>query len=61
MRRWVCVWLPRFQTDRLERRKRRTDAPHNQPLAIIAPGKGGNRLVALNSCAEGIGVRVGMC
>lgn len=60
MRRWVCVWLPRFQTDRLERRKRETETPHDQALAIIAPGKGGNRLVAVNLRAERMGLRVGM-
>ncbi|MDX2266447.1 MAG: DNA polymerase Y family protein [Hyphomicrobiales bacterium] len=60
MRRWVCVWLPRFRTDRLERRRRETEAPHDQPLAIIAPGKGGNRLVAVNAAAARVGLRAGI-
>ena len=86
-RRIVCVWLPRFLTDRLTRVAAGADAPlrafsastelenSSQPLsgraslqkansdgllAVIAPGKGGNRLVAVNEAAERAGLRQGM-
>ncbi|MDX2264782.1 MAG: DNA polymerase Y family protein [Hyphomicrobiales bacterium] len=52
--------MPHFQTDRLERRKRETEAPHDGSLAIIGPGKGGNRLTAVNLCSERMGLRLGM-
>ena len=47
MRRMVCVWLPRFRTDRLERVEAASSALRNRPLAITTPGKGGNRLIAV--------------
>jgi protein ImuB len=55
MRRVLCVLLPSFLTDLLER-EARYDRPHN-PLVIAAPGKGGNRLVAVNAQAQTLGLR----
>jgi protein ImuB len=55
----VCVWLPRFQTGRIERKERGGKA-RPEALAIIASGKGGNRLVAVNAKAEAAGLRPGM-
>lgn len=60
MRRMVCVWLPRFRTDRIERAEAVKNALRNRPLAVITAGKGGNRLIAVNVPAENLGLRPGM-
>jgi protein ImuB len=54
----VCVWLPQLATDRLERKHDAARPP--EPLVVSAPGKGGNRLVAVNAAAERLGLREGM-
>jgi protein ImuB len=56
----LCVWLPRFLTDRLSRSDLAMDAPPEALLAVTNPGKGGNRLVAVNLRAEKAGLRAGM-
>jgi protein ImuB len=56
----LCVWLPRFLTDRLSRMSAPMNAPPEAPLAVTASGKGGNRLIAVNGHAEAAGLRPGM-
>jgi protein ImuB len=60
MRRILCVWLPRFLTDRLTRTQSEPATQQDALLAITASGKGGNRLVAVNASAEATGLKPGM-
>ncbi|MGH1350225.1 MAG: Y-family DNA polymerase [Methyloligellaceae bacterium] len=53
----VSVWLPHWQTDRLERQKQ-SGAPR-EPLVLYLPEKGGDRVVALNREAEKQGLKKG--
>ncbi len=57
MRRVVCVSLPEFQTERIVAIGQ---APANASFAVIAKGKGGNRLIAANGIARAWGIRAGM-
>jgi protein ImuB len=56
----LCVWLPRFLTDRLSRLGSTIKAPLDGLLAVKTSAKGGNRLVAVNAKAEAAGLRPGM-
>jgi protein ImuB len=60
MARVISIWLPFWKTDRLERRGGGVKLHEPSPLAVIAPGKGGKRLLALNSPAREAGLRAGM-
>ena len=60
MRRTVCVWLPRFRTDRLQKKRQLLENLPNRALAVVAPGKGGNRLIAVDAQAARIGLQAGM-
>lgn len=59
-KRFVCVWLPRFLTDRLTNAAPGRSVPPESLLAVIAPGKGGNRIVAISAVAEAAGIKPGM-
>ena len=52
--------LPRFRTDRLTRSLAGGNASPEALLTVAAPGKGGNRLIAVNAAAERAGLRPGM-
>jgi protein ImuB len=56
----LCVWLPRFLTDRLSRTLAPMSARRETLLAVTASGKGGNRLIAVNEDAQAAGLRPGM-
>ena len=61
MARVVSIWLPFWRTDRLERPASGGIRLHEaSPFAIIAKGKGGKRLLALNAAARESGLRPGM-
>lgn len=75
MKRVVSLWLPTFATDRLGRRRKpvaralRSDAqssrprsapPGGVPLATIAPGPGGIRVIAVSLAARAGGVVPGL-
>lgn len=60
MARVISIWLPFWKTDRLERRGGGTRLHEPSPLAVIAKGKGGKRLIALNAEAREAGLRKGM-
>jgi protein ImuB len=62
LRRLLALWLPRFATDRLVRR-RAAHAPAadlRRPLAVTADDRGRLRLAAVNRAAELAGLRPGM-
>ncbi|MEJ5231792.1 MAG: DNA polymerase Y family protein [Geminicoccaceae bacterium] len=52
--RWLSIRLPRWPIQRRRLRARRNGAPwpEAEPLALVAPGPGGPRLVAVNAAAE---------
>ena len=52
MARVISIWLPFWKTDRLERRGGGLKLHEPAPLAVIAQGKGGKRLIALNTGAR---------
>src|SRR6202034_3233070 len=56
MRRFLCLWFPRWQTDRWQRQH---NAPPG-PLALTASGQGGIRLTAVDRSAARLGLSVGM-
>jgi protein ImuB len=56
-RRYLSVWLRRLSTDRIERR---SAAPGDAPLAIVAPVKSALRLTGLNDVAARLGLKTGM-
>ncbi len=60
MSRVISIWLPFWKTDRLERRGGGVKLHEPAPLAVIAKGKGGKRLIALNAGAREAGLRAGM-
>ncbi len=63
MQRVVSLWLPFWRTDRLERQADGGVRLHDRqakPLAVIASGKGGKRIVALNRSAAEAGLRTEM-
>src|SRR5262249_49175168 len=63
MQRVVSIWLPSWRTDRIEERAKGSIGlhdPEGKPLAVIATGKGGKRIVALNQCARSAGLRMDM-
>lgn len=61
MARVVSIWLPFWRTDRLERPASGGIRLHEAlPFAIVAKGKGGKRLLALNAAARETGLRPGM-
>lgn len=60
MARVISIWLPFWKTDRLERRGGGIKLHEPLPLALIAKGKGGKRLIALNAGAKEAGLRRGM-
>ncbi len=57
MRRFLCLWFPRFPTDRW--RRLRPDAPPG-PLALTQAGQGGVRLTAVDPAAAALGLATGM-
>lgn len=60
MARVISIWLPFWKTDRLERQGGGLKLHEPAPLAVIARGKGGKRLIALNTGARDAGLRAGM-
>ncbi len=63
MQRVISIWLPYWRTDRLEAQEDGGVGLHDpspKPLAVIAKGKGGKRIVGLNRAARGAGLRTGM-
>ncbi|MDG5497584.1 DNA polymerase Y family protein [Niveispirillum sp. BGYR6] len=58
-RRFVCIWLSRWPTDRWQRRNS-PGGTHPGPLALVLPGQGGIRLHAVNALASADGLSVGM-
>ena len=61
MPRVISIWLPFWRTDRLERLEGGGIRLHEQsPFAVIAKGKGGKHLLALNASAREAGLRSGM-
>ena len=60
MPRVISIWLPFWRTDRLERLGGGVKLHEPVPLAVIAKGKGGKRLLALNASAAEAGLRPGM-
>jgi protein ImuB len=56
MRRFLCLWFPRWQTDRWQRQG---DAISG-PLALTASGQGGIRLTAVDRSAARQGLSAGM-
>jgi protein ImuB len=58
-RRFVCIWLSRWPTDRWQRRNS-PGTQHSGPLALVLPGQGGIRLHAVNALASADGLSVGM-
>ncbi len=57
MRRFLCLWFPRFSTDRW--RRLRTE-PLPRPLALSLRGQGGVRLTAVDERAAALGLHAGM-
>ncbi len=62
MSRVVSIWLPFWKTDRLEKRRAGGSGRHepDSPLAVVAAGRGGKRVIALNSVGLEEGLRPGM-
>ncbi len=60
MARVISIWLPFWKTERLERQGGGVKLHEPEPLAVIAKGKGGKRLLALNAGAREAGLRSGM-
>ena len=60
MARVICIWLPFWKTDRLERRSGGVKLHEPLPLTVITKGKGGKRLLALNTAAREAGLQTGM-
>jgi protein ImuB len=56
MRRFLCLWFPRWQTDRW----RRQTLYQGGPLALTTSGQGGVRLTAIDRSAARLGLTVGM-
>jgi protein ImuB len=63
MPRVVSIWLPSWRTDRIETRARDgigLPEAEAKALAVLATGKGGKRILALNRFAQMEGLRTGM-
>lgn len=61
MKRFVSIWLRRWETDRFFRAHRKGEAASADgaiPFALIESGAGGERLVALTSVAQNLGLSV---
>jgi protein ImuB len=56
-RRYLSVWLKRLPTDRLARR---SSAPDDAPLVVVAPVKSALRITAMNNAAARLGLMGGM-
>jgi protein ImuB len=56
-RRYLSVWLKRLPTDRLARR---SSAPDDAPLIVVAPVKSALRITAMNNAAARLGLMAGM-
>src|SRR3954451_2047980 len=56
-RRYLSLWLRRLSTDRIERR---SAAPADAPLVVVAPVKSALRLTGLNDAAARLGLKSGM-
>ena len=56
-RRYLSLWLRRLSTDRIERR---SSAPADTPLVVVASVKGAQRITALNDAAARLGLKTGM-
>jgi protein ImuB len=57
MRRFLCLWLPRWPTDRWQRQQAE---PVAGPLVLTASGQGGIRLTAVDRAAARMGLSAGM-
>jgi len=57
MRRFLCLWFPRWQTDRW---RRQFQCPADLPLALTARGQGGIRLTSVDRTAARLGLSAGM-
>src|SRR6186713_3359614 len=56
-RRYLSVWLKRLPTDRLARR---SSAPDDAPLVVVASVKSALRITAMNNAAARLGLVPGM-
>ena len=56
-RRYLSVWLKRLPTDRIARR---SSAPDDAPLVVVAPVKSALRITAMNEAAARLGLIPGM-
>ena len=56
-RRYLSVWLKRLPTDRLARR---SSAPDDAPLVVVASVKSALRITALNAAAARLGLIAGV-
>jgi len=56
MRRFLCLWFPRWPTDRWQRQADGIEGP----LALTASGQGGIRLTAVDVAAARLGLSAGM-
>jgi protein ImuB len=56
-RRYLSLWLKRLPTDRLARR---SSAPDDAPLVVVAPVKSALRISAMNDAAARLGLFTGM-
>ena len=64
-RRYLALWFPFLPTDRLrleeaELSSRRTDTSHDAALVLVSRVKGAQRLAAVNSVAQALGMAPGM-
>lgn len=62
MKRFVSIWLSRWETDRFFRAHRKSEAASadsSVPFALIESGAGGDRIAALTSAAQKLGLAEG--
>jgi len=64
-RRYLALWFPFLPTDRLrleqaELLSRRADTPHDAAMVVVSRVKGAQRLTAVNSVAQALGMAPGM-
>jgi len=57
--RWLGLWLPRWSTDRWRRTRRPAERIDTAPLALVAAGSGGVRVVAVDRRAAAQGIAPG--
>jgi len=58
--RWLCLWLPRWSTDRWRQARQPAERESATPLALVTAGQGGVRVTAVDALAAAEGVAVGL-